>query len=268
MNLSFTLRRLRAVILLAAFSALAACASVNKPMATQQSVVANETLSLAQAAASSGAYEKAAELFERVLQTNPNDVDALHGAGLAYARMDQNSRAESVLARAADLAPRNVEVRNALGRVHLALTNREAALADFNKGLSLDGRNVSAFTGKAVTLDSMSRHSEAQAVYAKALTYYPANYILRSNYALSLAISGQLDRGIPMLQELISDPSAAEIARGNLALAYGLAGRDGDARTTLMLDMSAADAAENIRIYNGLRRMIQDGKPVGSLVFG
>jgi len=228
----------------------------------------NETLSLAQAAASSGSHAKGAELFEKVLLSDPDNIDALQGAGLSYSHLGQNRRAESVLNRAAELQPRNIDIRNALGRVHLALGEKDLALEDFSKSLRLDGRNVSALTGKAVALDSMSRHSDAQEVYSLALNYYPTNFILRSNFALSLSISGQPEKGIPMLQELVRDPSASEIARGNLALAYGIAGRDADARTTLMLDMKPEQVSENLRVYSSIRGMILRGVPVGALVFG
>lgn len=256
--------RLLVLIVSAAFLSACSVSMTQQPVSS----VPNETLALAHAAASSGSPAKAAELYEKILVAEPDNVEALQGAGLAYSRLGQNQRAESVLIRAAELQPGNIEIRNTLGRVHLALGAREEALEDFRKALGIDGRNVSALTGQGVTFDSMSRHAEAQDVYVRALKYYPTNFILRSNYALSLAISGQVDRGISILQELVRDPGAAEVARGNLALAYGLAGREADARTTLMLDLTPAQIADNLRAYAGLRRMISNGQPVGGLVFG
>ncbi len=229
--------------------------------------VGQDTLRLAQATSETGDNETAARLFEKVLVADPTSVPALLGAGNSYARMAQNSRAESVLLRAHELAPRDVEVLTTLGRVYLAQHQSEKAVDTYDKALRIDGRNVSALTGKGVALDTLSRHKQAQGVYEDALTYYPTNFILRSNYALSLAISGDILRGTAILQELVKDPSAAPYVRGNLALVYGLDGRDNDARATLVHDMTSQEIEENIQTYQALRRMHREGKPIGSLVF-
>tara|TARA_R110001583_G_scaffold195257_2_gene370952 strand:+ start:11867 stop:12727 length:861 start_codon:yes stop_codon:yes gene_type:complete len=226
-----------------------------------------DTLRLAQATSEAGDNETAARLFEKVLATDPVSVPALLGAGNSYARMGQNSRAEAVLLRGHELAPSNAEVLTTLARVYLAQHRSQMAVEAYDKALRVDQRNVSALTGKGVALDTLSRHKQAQGVYEDGLSYYPTNFILRSNYALSLALSGDIIRGTAILQELVKDPLAAPYVRGNLALVYGLDGRDNDARATLLLDMKPDEVEENIRVYQALRRLRLEGKPIGSLVF-
>ncbi len=227
----------------------------------------SETLRLAQATAETGDDEMAARLFEKVLVSDPTSVPALLGAGDSYARMGQNSRAEAVLLRAHELSASNAEVLTTLGRVYLAMGAPEKAVTSYDKALSADHKNVSAFTGKGVALDTLSRHKQAQGVYEDGLTFYPTNFILRSNYALSLALSGDMIRGTGILQELIKDPAAAPHVRGTLALVYGLDGRDNDARATLSLDMPSDQIEQNIRVYQALRRMRLEGTPLGPLVY-
>jgi Flp pilus assembly protein TadD len=226
-----------------------------------------DTLRLAQATSEAGDNETAARLFEKVLVADPVSVPALLGAGNSYARMGQNSRAEAVLLRAHELAPSNAEVLTTLARVYLAQHRSQMAVEAYDKALRVDQRNVSALTGKGVALDTLSQHKQAQGVYEDGLSYYPTNFILRSNYALSLALSGDIIRGTAILQELVKDPLAAPYVRGNLALVYGLDGRDNEARATLSLDMKPDEVEENIRVYQALRRMRLEGKPIGSLVF-
>ncbi len=265
MRISYMTTRLLAPVLFAL--SLSAC-SLSMPAGTGGSTSGgSETLRLAQATSETGDNETAARLFEKVLVTDPNSVPALLGAGNSYAGMGQNSRAEAVLLRAHDLAPNDAEVLTTLGRVYLAQHQSEKAVETYDKALRIDRRNVSALTGKGVALDTLSRHKQAQGVYEDGLTYYPTNFILRSNYALSLAISGDILRGTAILQELVKDPAAAPYVRGNLALVYGLDGRDNDARATLAHDMTPQEVEENIRTYQALRRMNREGKPIGSLVF-
>ncbi|MBU2865841.1 tetratricopeptide repeat protein [Pacificibacter marinus] len=265
LRLSFITTRLLTLVLFAL--SLSAC-SLSMPAGTGGSASGgSETLRLAQATSEAGDNETAARLFEKVLVSEPNSVPALLGAGNSYARMGQNSRAGAVLLRAHELAPNNTEALTTLGRVYLAQHQSEAAIEAYDKALRIDPRNVSALTGKGVALDTLSRHKQAQGVYEDGQTYYPTNFILRSNYALSLAISGDILRGTAILQELVKDPAAAPYVRGNLALVYGLDGRDNDARATLAHDMTPQEVQENIRTYQALRRMNQEGKPIGSLVF-
>ncbi|WP_417261549.1 tetratricopeptide repeat protein [Celeribacter sp.] len=227
----------------------------------------SETLRLAQATSEAGDNETAARLFEKVLVVDPVSVPALLGAGNSYARMGQNSRAEAVLLRGHELAPGNAEVLTTLARVYLAMQQSERAVDTYDKALRVDRTNVAALTGKGVALDTLSRHKQAQGVYEDGLQLYPTNFILRSNYALSLAISGDIVRGTAILQELVKDPAAAPYVRGNLALVYGLDGRENDARATLKLDLTPQEIEENLATYRALRRMRLEGKQIGSLVF-
>lgn len=249
---------------------LSACAQQSGPMAgsAKYADTGSSTLRLAQATAESGDLANAARLFEKVLSDEPDSVGALTGAGNSYAKMGQLGRAETVLLRANQLAPRDDAILAILGRVYLAQSRPDEALSHFNKALHINHHNLSAITGKGVTLDTLSQHQQAQKVYQEGLSIYPTNYILRSNYALSLALTGNSEQASGILRELVRDPKAAPHVRDNLALVYGLAGLDNEARATLSLDMSAEKIEENISIYRSLRRMMLTGNPIGSLVFG
>ncbi|MBI1220159.1 MAG: tetratricopeptide repeat protein [Rhodobacteraceae bacterium] len=263
-SVPFSTRHIRSVCLLLC---LGACAGQNLP-GIGRGDTTGSTLQIAQATEKSGDYAGAAKLYERVLSADPNNTAALLGAGESYAALGQTLRAESALMRGLQLQPNNILMLNQLGRIKFVEHDGPSAVAYFDKALSVDQRNVSALTGKAVALDYQSQHTAAQRVYQQALRLYPTNFILLSNYALSLASSGQQEKGIAILQDLIRDPNAAPHVRGNLALVYGLAGRDEDARATLKTDMSAAKIEENIGVYRALRHLMLEGKPIGALVFG
>ncbi|ASM74932.1 MULTISPECIES: tetratricopeptide repeat protein [Roseobacteraceae] len=259
----------RRLCLIAVALSLSACAVQTVPNAGpgRTTEEGSSTLRLAQATAESGDYTNAARLFEKALTSDPESVAALKGAGDAYSRMGQHGRAETVLLRAHELASNNDDVLAILARVYLAQKRPDEALKYYDKALRINRSNISAITGKGVALDTMSQHLKAQKVYQEGLSTYPTNFILRSNYALSLALTGNSDKAINILQELVRDPNAAPHVRDNLALVYGLAGLENEARATLSLDMSAQEIEENIAIYRALRRTMNDGNPIGSLVF-
>jgi len=256
-------RLLLAALLAASVSGCAAIAPSGRPSGSAEST----TVRLAEATAKIGDHQEAARLFEKALAAEPDSVPALLGLGTSYAALGQQGRAESALLRAHELEAGNVEVLTALARVQLNKGDPAKAVEYYDLALRRRPTDLSALTGKGVALDAQSRHLEAQRVYETGMKSYPTNYVLRSNYALSIVLVGEVDRGLSILRELVRDPVAAPHVRGNLALAYGLAGRETDARATLALDLSAAEIEENITVYAALRRMIAEGKPVGALVF-
>lgn len=259
------------VALIAVTATLSACAvpatQDTRPGTADNNSAGSETLRLAQATAASGDHETAARLFEKELANAPDSVPALKGVGDSYSRLGQSSRAEAVLLRARELDSGDDEILALLGRVYLSQKKPEDAVKSYDAALRLSPRNLSALTGKGVALDTMSRHADAQRAYQAGLSSYPSNFVLRSNYALSLALSGHEDQSISILQELVRDQVAAPHVRDNLALVYGLYGRENEARVTLTHDLDAKQIEQNLSVYRALRRTMIDGNLIGQLVF-
>ena len=120
-------------------------------------------------------------------------------------------------------------------------------------------------TARGIALDRLSRHAEAQETYRRGLAIDPTNFVLMSNLGLSLGLSGQTGEGITILRELVRDGAATANTRGNLALVYGLAGREREASATLAVDLSPSQIQNNLAYYRTLREMLRQGKPIGNL---
>ena len=108
----------------------------------------------------------------------------------------------------------------------------------------------------------MSRHPEAQAAYREGLKQDPTDFALLSNLGLSLGLSGQTGQGISILRDLARDPGATANTRGNLALVYGLAGRESEAKAVLAGDLSPSQIQGNLVYYRELRGLLLKGKPI------
>jgi hypothetical protein len=74
-----------------------------------------------------------------------------------------------------------------------------------------------------------------------------------------------LRTGIEILRELVRDRSANAKTRGNLAMLYGLAGREREAAATLQGDLSPGEIQQNLAYYRELRVLLAQGKPIGNL---
>jgi Flp pilus assembly protein TadD len=126
-------------------------------------------------------------------------------------------------------------------------------------------RNLQVVTAHGIALDRLSRHPEAQVVYREGLTRNPTDFALLSNLGLSLGLSGQTDEGIRILSELVRDPKASSQTRGNLALVYGLAGKEGEAAATLRTDLPPQQIQNNVTYYREMRTLLRQGRPIGGL---
>ncbi|MFE3836879.1 tetratricopeptide repeat protein [Pseudogemmobacter sonorensis] len=226
-----------------------------------------ETEQVAEAAWSVGDHEEAARLFELAAARDPNSVTALIGLGKSYTALSQYNRAQNALYRARELNRRNPEVHNQLGNLALQEMHPKTAIEHFDEALRLDRNNLVALTGKAVSLDYLSRHAEAQEVYRRALQTWPTNFPLLSNYALSQVLGGGIGAGTKLMEELLRDPAHGDTVRANLAIAYALDGRERDARAMLSGLMSDSDIEASLRHYANARKDYLAGKPIGYMIF-
>jgi Flp pilus assembly protein TadD len=101
--------------------------------------------------------------------------------------------------------------------------------------------------------DRSEHFAEAQGAYRQALMRSPDNVAVLNNLALSHALSGEIDKGVAMLQKIVDDETATGLTRQNLALLYGIRG-DLDAAGQLAKKDLPRDLAErNLDVYREFR---------------
>jgi Flp pilus assembly protein TadD len=249
----------RLITLLAAGSLLGACAQGMGGSGKGSSV------RLAERSADAGDFQTAATFYQQAFDANPRSVEALVGLGRSYTGLGQYARAEQALVEAQNRRPGDPEVLLELARTQLASGQAEAALGNLDVALRKRPRDVQIITARGIALDRLSRHAEAQETYRRGLAIDPTNFVLMSNLGLSLGLSGQTGEGITILRELVRDGAATANTRGNLALVYGLAGREREASATLAVDLSPSQIQNNLAYYRSLREMLRQGRPIGNL---
>jgi YaiO family outer membrane protein len=85
-----------------------------------------------------GDNDRALAVYESIIATNPQRVEALVGAGEALTRLDRRQEAGDVLSRAEAAAPDNASVLAAQGRLHAAAGHTDLALAYYQRALTID----------------------------------------------------------------------------------------------------------------------------------
>jgi tetratricopeptide (TPR) repeat protein len=208
----------------------------------------------------------AAVLYRRAAQMRPDWPAPTMGlADTAYA-LGEYAAARDAYARVADMGDAEAETAAdaavGLGRALLRLGAADDALAAFDRAPD-DPRAVG---GGAVALDLLGRNSEAQIRYAEGVAAFPDNAALRTNQGFSLALAGDYDAAVAVLDQAQALSGAGPRTRQNLALVYGLKGDAEAARALLAVDLDAAAVANNLLVYESLRALAPDAR--ARAVFG
>jgi Flp pilus assembly protein TadD len=237
---------------------ISGCATLNEQLGQGSS--APSSMRLADSAAAQGDHETAATLYRQEFTANPDSIDALLGLGRSYRNLGQTQRGEQALREALSRRGDDPDILLELGRTQLAAGRSDAALETLQRAQAAAPRDLRIITAHGIALDHLSRHAEAQVEYNKGLRIDPTDFALLSNLALSRGLSGAPEEGIQILRELVRDSEATARTRGNLALLYGISGREREARATLSVDLDEAQIDENIAYYRNLREMLRAGR--------
>ncbi len=190
----------------------------------------NETLDSAIEHLHAERIEQAQDLFQKVLQNQPNHPVALHSLGIIAYRRQTRDLAVELISKAIENAPRTPQFHNSLGVVFNALERFDDAIVSFNKALNLapdyhepcynmanslqrlnkftqaierynhalllepDDPNI--YYNIAVTMQKLDRHTEAVEHFEKALDLNLNLAEVHKTMAVSLQIIGRQDESI------------------------------------------------------------------------
>lgn len=174
---------------------------------------AGPLLRLAETLHSVGAYREAGNAWDRILRLDGDNFDARVGYG---------------------------ETLMALGQPILALEQFQRA--------SETGTSTKMFNGIGVANDMLGNPAVAQTAYRDGLEIARTVKLL-NNLGLSLALSGETEEAIAVLEEAGSLVDAGMRHRANLALAYTVSGNTARAAEILSRDMDDVSMMRTIAFY-------------------
>ncbi|MGN6581159.1 MAG: tetratricopeptide repeat protein [Bordetella sp.] len=157
-----------------------------------------------------GRLADAVAIYQQILETSPDDVDALRWLGSATGQMGNIPLAVTLLSRAHALAPDNVEILLSLATMQRAAQAYEPALACYERALALRPQSSIALYGKGTTLQRMGRAQEAIAAFRLTVTLAPDHAqaqlsladLLRENGADGAAVEAYYRRAITAAPDL------------------------------------------------------------------
>lgn len=99
--------------------------------------------------------------YENAIRKKPGWIDAMKSYARLLFNCDKIDDAENILKQALQLKPQDAELHTMRGKLLAAQDKRQEALTEYEKALSLDDRNLSAFSGKLAVLEKEQRFQEA-----------------------------------------------------------------------------------------------------------
>lgn len=177
--------------------------------------------------------------------SNGSDATALLDAGRASIDLDDYRAAVGFLVRAEQARPRDGAIKAALGSAMVHMENPTRALDYFGEAQLLGAPERLFLADRALARDLLGQQDAAQRDYQLALSMTPSDELTR-RYALSLGISGEVDRAIQLLTpQLRAQDRGAWRLR---AMILAMNGRDAEASEIVNATMPPA-MAQNILPY-------------------
>jgi predicted TPR repeat methyltransferase len=164
---------------------------------------ADEALKVALQLHQGGSLPQAEMLYRRILQSQPDNLNALHFLGLLCHQQNRRSEAADLIGRIVALDPQNADAHNNLGNVLEGLGKLSGAEACYRKAISLRPDHASAHNNLGVVLMAQQRAAEAVAAYRRAIALAPDAADFRYNLGNALRKSGELDAAAPAYRKAV-----------------------------------------------------------------
>lgn len=214
-------------------------------------------LRIADSALQGGDLDVAMSIYARLTQSHPDMIEAWMGLGDARFLTGEMEAARLMYTEVLERFPQQqLNARLGLARIALRQRHISTAIGHYQAILQQSPDQPLALAGLGVAYDLSGNAVQAQATYRRGLTAYPDHAALRVNLGLSLALAGQPREAVNILLGTSGVSSQLPQERNNLALAYGLLGRDDAAESILMTDQPRSVAQDNIEFYRYLRERL------------
>ncbi len=152
-------------------------------------------------------------LVSRILNYDPNNVEALNTLGTFYLQAGKIKLAKIIFVRALKAHPKNSSVHSNMGVIALKENKKEEAIIAFKKSLGYRYSNYSAAANLGTLYMEVYEYDRAldhlELAYGRAKSYLSVNHPevvkVGNNYAVALAWSGNARKSASVFEELIKN---------------------------------------------------------------
>ena len=167
-----------------------------------------------------GSLNRAQEIYQEILQFQPNHLDALHLSGVVALQSGEYSLALDYLNKAIQLNPNFVEAIFNRGVLYKNIKQFDRALAEYSKVLELNPLHKSAHFDTGYLLEQLEENDRALESYSRAIEIDPTFYEAKIyRVSLNRKLKRFEDAADECNEVIKADPSNA-LAYSNMALIF------------------------------------------------
>mgnify|MGYP000904998824 FL=1 len=195
----------------------------------QQTLTIQQAIDLAVQHHNAGRLPEAENIYQQILQSEPNHPTALHLLGVIAHQVGKNDVAVDLITRAIAIDPDLAEAHSNLGTALRDLGKLEEAVTSYHKALALKPDYADAHNNLGNALKDLGKPEEAVASYHKALALKPDLAEAHNNLGNALRDLGKPEEAISSYQKALALKPDYVNAHNNLGLALRELGRLEDA---------------------------------------
>jgi len=218
----------------------------------------------AEMAGYAGSHTEALMQYQQILDKEPDNIEALVGAGESLLAAEQPKRAEIYLERALNLQPKHSNAREARALAWLMQGNYAAAQRSFLELISDGVEDWRIWNGLGVIDDLFGEYESATMRYQRAIAIEPKRVMLHNNLGYSRMMAHDYVAAEESLRHaLLLDPGNTRVIN-NLGMCIAWQGRYDEAINLLSKVMDAAAANNNVGYVAYLRTEYAEAKEMFS----
>ncbi len=199
-----------------------------------------------------GQLPQAQELYQQILQQQPNHADTLHYLGVLAHQLGQNDNAIDLLTRALALQPDWPEAYCNLGEAHRAHGQLPQAIAAYRQAIALNPNLPAAYSNLGIALKSQGQLDEASAAFRQAITLNPNYAQAHFNLGNTCKDQNHFDAAVAAYRQAIALKPNYPEAYSNLGIALKGKGQLDEAlaacRQAVALNPQLPEAHNNLGI--------------------
>ncbi len=161
-------------------------------------------------------WASAAQLYQQVLASRPDDADALHLLGVLHYQQGRHAQAAELIGRAVELRPGAPDMHANLGEVYRSLGQYERAAACCRAALRLKPQYPEALNNLGLALHGLRRFDQATVYFRRALQVKPDFATAHDNLGQTLRELRRFDEALACLRRAVELAPANAMARGHL----------------------------------------------------
>ncbi len=188
---------------------------------------AHLSFSLGVALASAHQYDQAETFFNRAVEAEPGNFDALYDLGLAASHAGHKERARETLQEALQQQPNNVDVLYDLAAVDSELKQEDVALELLARAARLAPERADVQLAIAHASEELGYYGDAVEAWARYMKLAPGDDAARREHAFAqIALGEDVKSGMADLEWFVRKHPADPMGHYELGIASGLANSD------------------------------------------